>query len=191
MTKSELLNVAVAAGWGALQKELGALKEGQALEAKRSQNLIARNEALELRCGVLDDKLELIVSMLSSMRSKAVTDENGSPSKSFANRKSSMIRNGAEEVARPDGQLIHRRRKTKATLAGVVAMQRMSAASKSIPLADGQRSAPPPASVMSGGSSNVLGMLSAVAAAQERRQASRAAPGFSAERAELRTALDA
>ena len=51
-----------------LRREMGSLKKGQEAEAKRSNDLMARHDVLEIRCGGLDDKLELMLSMLTSMR---------------------------------------------------------------------------------------------------------------------------
>ena len=53
-----------------LNKAVTDLKKGQELEAKRAQDLIARNEVLEIRCGALDDKLGLILNLVTSMRNE-------------------------------------------------------------------------------------------------------------------------
>merc|ERR1712070_1271622 len=129
----------------AVLKEVSALKKGQEDEAKRSRDRSEAISKLELHCGVLDDKLELILSMLTSMRGQAGSQDGAIPgdgksfnasfcgaNKSFARRMSSLAPAGAssapgahghcrsEEVVRADGQVLHRRRKPKASLAFAV-----------------------------------------------------------------------
>ena len=53
-----------------LTRGLNDVKKAQELEAKRAQDLIARNEVLEIRCGALDDKLGLILNLVTSMRNE-------------------------------------------------------------------------------------------------------------------------
>lgn len=48
-----------------LRQQLRQLKDGQEAEAARTADLVAHNEALELRFGVLDQKLELMLSLLT------------------------------------------------------------------------------------------------------------------------------
>ena len=91
----------------ALKTQILALTKGQEAEAKRSNDLIARNEALELRCGVLDDKLELIISLISRSNNVANGDVNNgnaneemSMGKSFG-RRGSTLDNGTSFARGP------------------------------------------------------------------------------------------
>ena len=190
-----------------LSQEIQLLKKGQETEAKRLQTLLARNEALELRCGVLDDKLELVVSLLTSMKAADGAAANGSQSFKGANGVDESMKqasgNGNDcaaaspaAVIKPDGKVLHRRRKASAQpkLAGAIganlAMQRLNRACKE-GQNKGQRSAPPPLSSAEKGGGGILGMLNAMASDERQQQTSQGAKAFAVERQELRSALEA
>ena len=82
----------------ALHTQILALTKGQEAEAKRSNDLIARNEALELRCGVLDDKLELIISLISRSALTSNGDNNACAGEEMSMGKS-FCRSSAQSQA--------------------------------------------------------------------------------------------
>lgn len=175
----------------ALRGDLQEIKKGQELAAKRESDLMARNEVLEIRCGALDDKLELVLSLLTSMRAEqqrmggqsfAKAGECGqSFAKSFSvspEERSHVKRTSVVVAADGSGQELRRRRRSttkaiaKAALIGVQA-RAASGASQGAPAnGEGESSESP---------CNVLGVLSALG-----DDASHVA-----ERAELREALQA
>ena len=113
---------------GPLKDQLVSIVKAQQVEAKRSADILARNEALETQCGILNNKLELVVKLLSRSGVSAPSlDEvaNKSFNKSFPRRLgpdspplgvasapgAPRCRTGTTEVIKPDGQVVHRRRK--------------------------------------------------------------------------------
>jgi len=106
---------------GLVRSELGEVRKGQELAAKRSSDLIARNEVLDIRCGTLDDKLELILSLLTSMRGSPLTSAEGGK----ANGASPAEHPGRMSINGEGGQELRRRRKTikNATNAALVGMR--------------------------------------------------------------------
>ena len=90
-----------------LRKQLDSLQKGQREEARRAEDLLARNEALELHTSVLDQKLELIMQMLGKQP--------------IAQRTPTA---GGDRTSSPDGA----QRRRRSQLKGAIQLARLSSA---------------------------------------------------------------
>jgi len=117
-----------------LHKQLQKLKDGQEAEAARVADLLAHNEALELRFGVLDQKIELMLSLLTRNAARgegggiaagtcAGTASAGLGTSNSASPAATRLSLGhaSNEFSRQQrftegGVLLHRRRKTRGAL---------------------------------------------------------------------------
>ena len=129
-----------APGW--LGDEMSALHQAQKAHANQINELISKNEGVELQCSLLNDKLELILSLMSrgpasqdvGEKSCGAKSFGGSPMKCTASLSAATQPHGSASRAAGsasvgmivDGQEIRKRRKNKPTMASLANAARAS-----------------------------------------------------------------